>query len=352
MVSITILVLLASAVLFGLAGVQRSAKAQRTKSQIARLHEMVIEAWESVEELQTPSPPAGSTLEAAALLRLKQMRALSRMELPDRGTDVIPAGVDVIRNNPLPYFGGAASGLAGVSPGAIYYQRFIQRYTRPPNISASEDYDWFTENASSECLYMIISRLQAAGASGLESLSARDVGDTDTKGPDGMPEILDAWGKPIYFIRWPAGFIPQPDSNSQIPLENVSEMQDGKPATAGDVFDNYHADPTAYFVFPLVASGGPDGELALFNGLKNRASSSVENEDRINYTNPSQASSTNDPTNINNPYMVIEFDSGTPQAKYFWRLGHPIVGIPGLDYSAVGTWSDNIHNHSLSVGDK
>ena len=49
MVSITIIVILATTVLYGMAGVQNTAKAARTKSQIARIHELIAEKWESYE---------------------------------------------------------------------------------------------------------------------------------------------------------------------------------------------------------------------------------------------------------------------------------------------------------------
>ena len=49
LVTITIITLLASIVLFGLAGVQQSARERRARAQVLRIHELIAEQWQSYE---------------------------------------------------------------------------------------------------------------------------------------------------------------------------------------------------------------------------------------------------------------------------------------------------------------
>ena len=49
MVSIVIIAILSSVTLYAMASVQTQAQVQRTKAQAAKLHELVMERWESYE---------------------------------------------------------------------------------------------------------------------------------------------------------------------------------------------------------------------------------------------------------------------------------------------------------------
>ena len=51
---------------------------------------------------------------------------------------------------------------------------------------------------------MILAGIREADATGLEAFEDSEIGDTDD---DGMPEILDPWGRPIYFLRWAPGYV-------------------------------------------------------------------------------------------------------------------------------------------------
>lgn len=333
MVSITIIVLLASIVLFGMTGVQQTAKEQRTRALIANLHEMIVTAWESMEEFQTP----GTT----PALRLKELNTITRMELPDRGTDVIPVGWSPPSppNNPTPpYWGleryfGLDTTLTSPSPGALYYQNFVIR-------NLKNGADWTARFASSECLYMIISRIEVAGATGLEQLSPRDIADTDG---DGMPEIIDAWGTPIRFIRWPAGFQrvnPYNPNPSAVAYANTSMIQDGQGNHPFDHFnvnlDVLTVDPLVvkpvprfgFFIFPLVYSCGPDLEADLAVDVDSSSGP-------FTYSLP-------DVGDNNNPYAPLSSSGGTA-----FMMGRPDGNGDGKDQ-----WSDNIHNHALAVGDR
>ncbi len=55
----------------------------------------------------------------------------------------------------------------------------------------------------SELLYLIISTANYGGAPALELFRPSEIADPDG---DGLLEFIDAWGKPIQWIRWPAGY--------------------------------------------------------------------------------------------------------------------------------------------------
>ena len=55
---------------------------------------------------------------------------------------------------------------------------------------------------SAECLYMIC-LLSGFQPEAMENFRAEEIGDVDN---DQRPEFLDAWGRPIAFIRWPTAF--------------------------------------------------------------------------------------------------------------------------------------------------
>ena len=83
-----------------------------------------------------------------------------------------------------------------------------------------------------ESLYMIcLSGLEDADA--ITQFSQSDIGDTDN---DGLPEFLDGWGRPISFIRWPAGFA------STLQTRAVNEPD---PATPTKDFDQFNLDRIA-----------------------------------------------------------------------------------------------------------
>jgi hypothetical protein len=53
-----------------------------------------------------------------------------------------------------------------------------------------------------ECLAMAVTR-GGLSADAVENFRSDEIGDIDS---DGAPEFHDGWGRPIAFIRWPAGF--------------------------------------------------------------------------------------------------------------------------------------------------
>jgi hypothetical protein len=108
------------------------------------------------------------------------------------------------------------------------------------------DYSRINENAPAECLYLIVS----ANPEALAQFHDNEIGDTDQ---DGLPEFIDGWGRPIYFLRWAPRF-------------EDSDLQKSAPAAAQDdhdPFDSRRVDPNAWRLVPLIFSAGPDGEYGI-----------------------------------------------------------------------------------------
>ena len=61
---------------------------------------------------------------------------------------------------------------------------------------------------SGEVLYFILTQANVVGYSpeGTEAFSSSEIKDTDSP-PNGVPELIDAWGKPLRFYRWPTRLI-------------------------------------------------------------------------------------------------------------------------------------------------
>jgi hypothetical protein len=219
-----IIAILASMSLFTLYGVMEDAREARTQAQVAKLHELLMEKWEQYPTRPVPIQIVPGTNPAiAAKLRLYALRELMRMELPDRITDVT--------DNPV----------SGISRPAL-----SQQYQRRASAS------WTTSFQGAECLYLIVSSIRDGDSNGLDFFKSSEIGDLDG---DGVREILDAWGNPIEFVRWPAGL----DS----PLQPMPRDVTAYP----DPFDPLRVDPRwsdaaatikPFAMFPLIYSPGRD----------------------------------------------------------------------------------------------
>lgn len=283
---ISIIGVLASMVMFALFSVQESARATRTKAQIAKINELLSTRWESYRTRPLPiRVPPGTPPRQAALARLLALRELMRMEMPDRISDLAPGGGNPVYHNykdirslnlpPLrsSLFSTYKRRVTQVLPGQ--WQNRILDYDTP-NLAANTGAGvgmWTPQYEGSECLYMILAAIQDGDSNGLDFFHENEIGDTDA---DGMPEILDGWGQPIDFIRWAPGFVGPAVSTIQFGDGQLKVNGDAGQGN-GDPFDPLKVDPrwndktgtdtsiinpTAndpFALFPLVYSMGPDG---------------------------------------------------------------------------------------------
>jgi prepilin-type N-terminal cleavage/methylation domain-containing protein len=231
MVVISIIALLAIMTASALSNAAEQARAQRTRAIIDKIDQLVMEKWDSY---RTRSIPYVRTADSrtTARNRLYALRELQRLELPQCAND--------IWDNPS-YLAGNA--IPAVNRG---YRR------RSPPLAS-----WNSANEESECLYLIISAMKDGDKNAIEFFSTSEIGDTDQ---DGLLEILDGWGTPIIFVRWPAGFT----SDATTPAL-THQVANG--SIAPDPFDPIKVDPRntgsdatkhTYALTPLIFSLGAD----------------------------------------------------------------------------------------------
>ncbi len=254
MISMSIMGILASAALFALYGVVDDAKEARTRAQIARLNELLLDRWDAYQTRAVPvQVPGTANPRAAAQARLAGLRELMRMEMPDRKSDVIDGAVVLVQPNASPTV------PLNVALWKTYQRRaraMAEANLSPTPLPSPWHAAWTEQYESSECLYLVIASIQDGDTSGLSYFRESEFGDLDG---DGIPEILDGWGNPLAFLRWAPGFL------------TYSDIQVKDSDVAPDPFDPLKVDPRwtddgdptndPFALFPLIYSSGRDGSL-------------------------------------------------------------------------------------------
>lgn len=375
--------ILASSLLFAMYGAVQQAKEARTKAQIAKLHEFLMTRWDSYRtrairlNLDAKARRHGPTVAKA---RVMAIRDLMRMELPERKADVLDA--PVLLSLPYSYTLTNSFGQtqvvndvvnSSIAAPSVYreYRRRVANLVTPPNLATAAGI-WTDQYQGAECLYLIIASMQDIMGNALDFFHDTEIGDKDG---DGMPEVWDAWGNPIEFLRWPAGFVAHPgkdfewgiagtDDDGNGTADDFSEA--GWPGTddipnrsnlhhivldpsnpirvaaeARDPFDPLRVDTRDgivmngsskayyyfnYFLYPLVFSGGPDETLGIVQSDfdPDNPSTLLSFDFYRTGTNPHGGW-------MNDPYSVL------PTSKR--RLGEPFLDSDG--------YQDNITNHNL-----
>jgi prepilin-type N-terminal cleavage/methylation domain-containing protein len=207
LVTMVIIAMLASLTLAGLAGARQRAKIDKTRSTIRKINEIILPQYESYLTRRVPAP--GTTRTAIALSRLLGKRQLMTLEMPDQWADVL-----------------ASSSLPSWATAPIRRYASFKAAANPAYQSA-------------ECLAMIVTR-GGFNPDATEVFRYDEIGDIDK---DGAPELWDGWGRPIAFIRWPAGYksVVQPNTDPD-PLDPMRVT----------------GPPPDYGLVPLIYSAGPD----------------------------------------------------------------------------------------------
>lgn len=239
MIVVAIMALLAAVGLSAFNAAVAQSKISRTKVIIAKLDQLIMERYESYRTRPVPiRVGANVTPLNAAGFRLRAMRDLMRMELPDRKSDVV--------DDP-----GIYDGMSG----RLARPSLLLGYRRRANNACGASWattGWTEGFQGAECLYLIVSSMRDQDKSALDFFTESEIGDTDD---DGMKEFLDGWGRPIEFLRWAPGYT----------IENGAlTMQTSDPATAPDPFDPLKRDTAAFALHPLIFSSGPDREPDIF----------------------------------------------------------------------------------------
>lgn len=180
LVVITLIVMLVAMMATALNAARASGAKQKTRASIAMLNEIIQRHYRSTESMSMPADVA-ATGRGAAIRR--QITA----DMPDSWQEV-----EYLKNHPDEFK-------------SARHRGYVATY---------DAVNPTTQNASAECLFMIVMQGGLADCLDCSGLGSIPVGDTD--GPDvngdgvpdgdGAPEFLDAWGKPIRYVLWPGGF--------------------------------------------------------------------------------------------------------------------------------------------------
>lgn len=327
LVAIGIIGVMASMVLYSLAGAQVDAKINRTRGTIEKLNAVILERWEEFRyravrldidpDRLRPNPATGRPLISAregARLRMFALRDTMRMEMPDRMTDLAyPPAFYVVQqtdgsNYSLPsravpgrYNNLRRSMGMGYYPlgGASYSGAVVPQWGGNANAQANS-------NASAELLYQIVASEQYLGGNAIEAFRPTEIGDTDE---DGLPEFIDAWENPIQWLRWPSGY------DSVLNDRTVQDAMD--PLRTDRRWSDNNYDQKPWLLVPLIVSAGPDGEFDL--RIEPDGSDMVYATDLDPYTGWYDA-------------------SGNPAGQGFGSV---------FDQNGIDEWSDNITNYNL-----
>jgi hypothetical protein len=257
LVAISIIATLSAMFLGASRAAMEHSRGARTRTTIDKLHTLIMERYADYETRRVELDFVPPTAEATADYRLLALRELMKFEMPDRWSDVTgvqPGDPPLAENN---------ASLCVVMKNLptlakIYRRRYDPTRTTEPHESA-------------ECLYMIV--IYACGDGESRSMfSAQDIGDFDG---DGAPEFLDGWGRPIGFLRWPAGFVKHSDlmsgdaQNDHDPFDPFRRDLDSSvgdytaPANLVPYLErlrDHDYSKAAFRLVPLIYSAGPDEE--------------------------------------------------------------------------------------------
>jgi hypothetical protein len=192
-----------------------------------------------------PMPPA-----AAAQVRCDALRAIMRMEMPERwnditdGNDSITVWYDPLNKIPYKDPNRPTYPMVVTMPIPAALQAYEAYYQTA--ITSSAFLKNRTYYPSAKCLYLFVT-MGLEENDVLETFSQDDIADVDGSG---AKCFIDAWGQPIKFLRWAPGY--------------VSRLQPNPPTDAdftdpSNVYGSPGGLPQTYALYPVIYSAGPDG---------------------------------------------------------------------------------------------
>ncbi|MEM8945068.1 MAG: prepilin-type N-terminal cleavage/methylation domain-containing protein [Planctomycetota bacterium] len=307
LITITIVSILSAAFLGTSNLAMESARAARTKTTIGKIHGLLMEKWSEYATRRVDVNPEviqavdqnvvsnfgnsgnGKRIRGIAMadLRLLALRELMKLEMPDRWSDI--TGNDI--SNSLPDQNNSSNDNDFLDPSVLATRpslsnTYLRRYRSLP----TTDEEKLLTNQGAECLYLI-TMLSTADGEARTLFSEQDIGDTDE---DGAKEFLDGWGRPIEFVRWPAGFWERSD------------------LMAGPLFANDDHDPQDMFRRDQIGNTVPGVSVFPNSG------------------NPSVRGHMNDLRTRNNNANVYELPDGTMSPVSAFRLV-PLIYSTGSD---------------------
>ena len=226
LVSVAIILVLTTLVAGGVGAARNSAKVNSTRATIDKLNTILMAQLATYDSRSVDMSGCPSATDKNAYRAWFIRRNLITGDMPDRWTDV--------------------QFMASSGNGWVQRSSAQRTYVAIWNgLSGAQQTTVMANNASAECLFMVVMRGGIADCLDCGGLRTSEVSDQDN---DGMPEFQDAWGSPIGFLLWaPAAELP-PGSGNQF-------FSDGR---ALDSAWSGTPRPTLG-MRPLIYSPGPDG---------------------------------------------------------------------------------------------
>lgn len=338
LVVVVVIGILAGMVFGAVTAAQQSARANQTKGTVAKIHRILMRKMADYRTRRVPDPAvnmAGLNRAQKAEVRLNCLRDLIRMEMPDRWTDVTnglnwkalqdtgklfpPSLKDL---SPAREYRFEPHLLLKSSPAASYYF-YRKLYDAAEGLQGDPDiYGLINKHAAAELLYLIVMQ----DCENAEQFRSNEIGDSDG---DGLMEFHDAWGRPIRFLRWPAGFIPSNGADT--------DLQSGDATKDNDPFDTLGIyNSIAYRLVPLIYSAGPDGIYDINIGTEGGATYAYRLDTGNYYTAGSVK-------------LDAYAQDGNAPPK---QIGAPLDGddvFTGASANGRLDHQDNIHNHQSGM---
>ncbi|MDR0521659.1 MAG: type II secretion system GspH family protein [Planctomycetaceae bacterium] len=326
-----IIVILAGLTLAAVHAAAASAKEAKTRATIQKIDAAVLQIFSDYDRKfarikHRLEQDNTLTEEERYKTALHFIRDLMRMEMPQSWAEVYDSESTKDPKEPLKPIAYGGRKLADKRADAPpVFRHYYQTYCQIKKNTGKDP-------GRAALLFLIIQNLNPDA---LTFFHSNEIQDTDG---DGLPEFVDAWGRPIQFLRWApafpgsdlqpdvlklANYVPDPniETNSKWWKNPDSQLKQAfQTATAvyPDPLDDHHVDDHhvfgGWFLYPLIYSAGPDGEYDLTSrtvkqGTDTDISPTLESADQIL-----------DPFKL--PY-----------------------GMPGNDGSSNLQHNDNIHNH-------
>ena len=252
LIVISIIAMLATMSFVVMESAQRTARMGSTRVTVDKIDQAVTELYESyiyrrfdVDTRKLDRFGVSYTAEDIARIRLHYLHDTMRMEMPNNWIEALTP--------PIAYPGYAGAGL--VAPDSALRRTYVRAFLAAGGVFTIENgraaidvkegnNEKILTDEQSKLLYLIVMNS--------DSEMREMFGESGTADPEGvgLPCFIDAWQKPIYFLRWAPGFYGserQPDiwkwtGTSPNNLDNVAEWN-GKLSPnqlSDDVFTKYY----------------------------------------------------------------------------------------------------------------
>jgi prepilin-type N-terminal cleavage/methylation domain-containing protein len=258
LVVIAIIAILASLAAYAVIAMMGRQQTRNTESTIKTLNKLLQARWSHViaeARKESPSPAvltlAGGDLERAQVIWVKVRLAEA---FPMAYKEMDPAGATIVNTY--------ITAPAKIKPHFTKYRATVKVYPATPG-----------PTESSACLLMALKTLQTDAGVSIEDQIKFAIADTNG---DGINELVDAWGNPLAFYRFPWNNAELQAANPAAPGSRNFKFSD--PIDTGGTLLNW-SPPAAWvqqfhpvkntttgnanFVIPVIVSAGPDGELGL-----------------------------------------------------------------------------------------